>query len=222
MSASISTPSKIVCLARTFALHAQELGNAVPTEPLYFLKATSAVVPSGVPIRIPSVSAEVHHEGEAAVVVGRRVTRGMSPAEAEAAIKGWTVLNDVTARDLQRADRGRFTRAKGFDTFCPLGELHVGPVDWRQLRICCWVDGEKRQDGALRELLFTPGEILAKVAAVMTLQPGDVVSLGTPAGVGTLLAGQQVRVALLDAAGAVLAEVHNPVVADTPPDASSG
>jgi 2-keto-4-pentenoate hydratase/2-oxohepta-3-ene-1,7-dioic acid hydratase in catechol pathway len=209
-------PSKIVCLARTFRLHAEELGNAVPAEPLYFLKATSAVIDTEAPIRIPAVTAEVHHEGEAAVIVGQRLSRGVSAAEAESAISGWTVLNDVTARDLQRADGGRFTRAKGFDTFCPLGAVRQGPLDWRAARIRCWVDDALRQDGALSDLLFTPGEILAKVAEVMTLLPGDVVSLGTPAGVGQLVAGQRVRVALIDGAGDVVAEVANPVIDDPP------
>lgn len=214
LASSASAPSKIVCLARTFRSHAHELGNPVPTEPLYFLKATSAVIRDGESIRCPAVSDEVHHEGEAAVVLGQRLTRGVTPEAAEAAIAGWTVLNDVTARDLQRADKGRFTRAKGFDTFCPLGEARPGALAWRTARIQCLVDGVLRQDGALSDLIFSPGEILATVASVMTLLPGDVVSLGTPEGVGTLSPGQTVRVQLLDADGQVVASVTNPVVAD--------
>ncbi len=205
-------PPKVVCLARTFGRHALELGNPVPSEPLYFLKAPSAIIGDGDAIRLPSISAQVQHEGETAVVMGRALGPGASDAEAEAAIAAWTVLNDVTARDLQRADGGRFTRAKGFDTFCPLSADRAPPPEWRRCRIRCWVDGELRQDGALDDLLFSPAEILRAVASVMSLVPGDVVSLGTPEGVGALLPGQRCTVALVDGRGDAIARVSNPVV----------
>lgn len=205
--------TKIVCLARTFGRHALELGNPVPTEPLYFLKATSAVIGDGVAIVVPAISHVVHHEGEAVVEVGRRIGPEASAAEAEAAICGWTVLNDVTARDLQTADGGRFTRAKGFDGFCPVSPTRAPSLDWRRARIQCRVNDALRQDGPLSDLLFSPGEILVAVASVMTLEPGDLVSLGTPEGVGPLVAGDRVSVRLVDGEGQVVAEVSNPVVA---------
>lgn len=207
-----SVPGKIVCLARSFRKHAEELGNAVPSEPLYFLKAPSALIGPGEAIRLPAASREVHHEAEVAVVVGRRLSRA-SAEEAFAAIAGWTVLNDVTARDLQKADGGRFTRAKGFDTFCPMASERLPALDWRRCRIQCRVDGALRQDGALSDLLWTPGEVLAAISGCMTLVPGDVVSLGTPDGVGPLVAGESVEVRLVGPDGATLLSLWNPVVA---------
>jgi 2-keto-4-pentenoate hydratase/2-oxohepta-3-ene-1,7-dioic acid hydratase in catechol pathway len=206
---------QIVCLARSFRLHAEELGNAVPESPLYFLKSSSAVIGDGDTIVLPPESALVHHEGEVAVEVGARLRRASADAAARA-IAGWTVLNDVTARDLQKADNGRFTRAKGFDTFCPLSATRVPALPWRDCRVQCAVNGEVRQDGALRDLLWTPGEILAAVSAVMTLWPGDLVSLGTPAGVGPLVDGDEVEVRLVGPDGGVLARVRNPVRREAP------
>ncbi len=214
MNASDGAPArKIVCLARSFRKHAEELGNAVPPAPLYFLKAPTAQVGPGEPIRLPAVSREVHHEAEVAIIVGQRL-RHATPSEAEAAIEAWTVLNDVTARDLQRADGGRFTRAKGFDTFCPIADARLPALDWRVARIQCRVDGDIRQDGALADLLWTPGEVLAAISACMTLLPGDIVSLGTPEGVGPIEAGQTVEVRLLGGDGEALVSLSNPVVAD--------
>lgn len=214
MNASDGAPArKIVCLARSFRKHAEELGNAVPPAPLYFLKAPTAQIGPGEPIRLPAASSEVHHEAEVAIIVGQRLRRA-TPSEAEAAIEAWTVLNDVTARDLQRADGGRFTRAKGFDTFCPIADARLPALDWRAARIQCRVDGDIRQDGALADLLWTPGEVLAAISACMTLLPGDIVSLGTPEGVGSIEAGQTVEVRLLGGDGEVLVSLSNPVVAD--------
>lgn len=210
----VDRPGKIVCLARSFRKHAEELGNAVPAEPLYFLKAPTALIGPGDPIRLPPESADVQHEAEVAVIIGRRLSRA-TPSEAEAAIAAWTVLNDVTARDLQRKDGGRFTRAKGFDTFCPLSDVRLPTLDWRRCRIQCRVDGALRQDAALADLLWTPGEVLAAISACMTLEPGDVVSLGTPEGVGPLRAGETVVVRLEGPRGETLAELGNPVVADS-------
>jgi len=206
-----SRPGKIVCLARSFRKHAAELGNAVPPTPLFFLKAPTAMIGPGQPIELPPESAEVHHEGEVAIVVSRRL-RKASVTEAEAAIGAWTVLNDVTARDLQRADGGRFTRAKGFDTFCPVSDVRLSELAWRQCRIRCRVDGDLRQDGALSDLVWTPGEALAAISACMTLEPGDIVSLGTPAGVGPIRAGEMVSVELIGPDGKRLIELSNPVI----------
>lgn len=205
-------PSKIVCLARTFSKHAKELGNAVPTEPIYFLKPPSALIGPGDSIRLPSISENVQHEAELAVWIGRRLSRA-SAEEAAGVIGGWTVLNDVTARDVQQADKGRFTRAKGFDTFCPVADQQLEALDWRKARIQCWVDGERRQDGALADLLFSPAALLAAVSQCMTLEPGDLVSLGTPAGVGRLRAGETVEIRLVDESGETLLSLSNPVVA---------
>ncbi len=202
---------KLVFFARTFRKHAAELGNAVPTEPLYFLKASSAIIGPGEAIRLPPASAEVHHEAEVALFVGRRLCEA-SAEEAAKAIESWTILNDVTARDLQRADGGRFTRAKGFDTFCPLSDVRLPELDWGEARIQCRVDGDLRQDGTLADLTHPPEELLARVSHVMTLMPGDLVSLGTPAGVGPIRHGETVEIKLLER-GIVRATLSNPVLA---------
>ncbi len=202
---------QIICLARSFRRHAEELGNAVPQAPLYFLKSTSAVIGPGEAIRLPPESAMVHHEAEVAVVVGAPL-RHATLAAAEGAIAGWTLLNDVTARDLQKADGGRFTRAKGFDTFCPLSDVRLpAALDWRASRVQCRVNRVLRQDGALADLLWTPAEVLVAISAVMTLWPGDLVSLGTPEGVGPLVDGDEVEVRLVGAAGETLLSLSNPV-----------
>jgi 2-keto-4-pentenoate hydratase/2-oxohepta-3-ene-1,7-dioic acid hydratase in catechol pathway len=207
----LTTPGKIVCLARSFRLHAVELGNEAPSTPIYFLKATSAIVGPGEPIRLPEVSSEVHHEAELAMVIGQQ----MSSIDASNALDGvasWTILNDVTARDLQRADGGRFTRAKGFDTFCPISDARLENLPWADTRIQCYVDGEQRQDGALSDLMFPPEQVLAEISQCMTLMPGDIVSLGTPAGVGPLRAVNKVEVRLVGPTGQTLASLVNPVV----------
>ena len=203
-------PSKIVCIGRSFRQHAVELGNEIPKEPIYFLKATTALIGPGEPIVLPAVSREVHHEAEVALVIGDRM-RHADPGDALTGVAAWTVLNDVTARDLQRADKGRFTRAKGFDTFCPLSDVRLPDLQWAQARIQCYVNGDLRQDDVLSNLMFTPGQILAAVTRCMTLLPGDIVSLGTPAGVGALLAGDVVEVRLISGEGDPLASLINPV-----------
>ena len=204
-------PSKIVCLARSFRLHAEELGNEVPTSPLFFLKAPSAVIGPGEAIVLPSVSSEIHHEAEVAIVIGNRLSQA-DETEAKQGIGAWTILNDVTARDLQRLDQGRFTRAKGYDTFCPIANERLLELDWMNARIQCYVDGEQRQDGALSDLIFSPTMVLVAISRVMTLMPGDIVSLGTPAGVGPLLQGNTVEVRLVDGVGRTLLSLENPVV----------
>ncbi len=203
-------PATIVCMARTFAAHARELGNTVPEDPIFFLKPRSAVITDGEPIVIPHQSDEVHHEAEVAVLIGSTLTRA-SVTQAEEAIEGWTVANDVTARDLQRADNGRFTRAKGFDSFFPISPVILPALSWREARIQCLLDGTLRQDALLASMSFSPAELVSQVSQVMTLEAGDVVSLGTPSGVGPMRPGQVVTVRLLDSRGETLIELTNPV-----------
>ena len=203
-------PGKIVCLARTFAKHAAELGNEIPTEPIFFLKAPSAIIGPGEAIVLPEQSELVQHEGEVAIILTAPLHRA-SEVQAYEAIGGWSVLNDVTARDLQRADGGRFTRAKNFDSFCPLHPEFIKTSDWRQLAVRTLVNGVQRQYGALSSMLFTPGELVSYVSHFMSLQVGDIVSLGTPHGVDELRDGDQVSIELLNLEGRCLRRLENPV-----------
>jgi 2-keto-4-pentenoate hydratase/2-oxohepta-3-ene-1,7-dioic acid hydratase in catechol pathway len=199
----------IVCLARSYGRHALELGNPIPERPIFFLKAPSAVIGPGEVIILPPESEEVHYEAELAVRIGARLSRA-TPEEARGAIKGWTLINDVTARDLQRQDGGRFTRAKGFDTFCPLLDQILPTLDpWPTARIQGWLNGTLKQDAPLSDMLYSPAEALSAVSQVMTLSPGDIVSLGTPAGVGPLTDGDQFEVRLCDASGLTLLSLKN-------------
>lgn len=199
-------PSKLVCIGRNYRAHAAELGNDVPKEPLLFLKPPSALAAPGEPIALPPESARVEHEGELTLVIGRRL-RDASLDEARAGIFGLTIANDVTARDLQRSDV-QFTRAKGFDTFCPLGPAIVTGVDPNDLAIEVDVDGELRQRSRTSAMVFPPYELVAYVSRVMTLEPGDLLLTGTPEGVGPLAAGQTVTVRIEG-----LGELRSPVVA---------
>lgn len=192
MSAALPGPGKIVCVGRNYAEHAKELGNDVPVEPVIFMKPPSAVIGHGDAILLPPQSELVHHEGELAVVIGTRLT-DVDEAAARAGIRGYTCANDVTARDLQRKD-GRFTRAKGFDTFCPLGPTLVDGLDAAALEIVVTVNGVERQRGNARDMVFPVPRLLAYISSIMTLEPGDVVLTGTPAGVGPLVEGDVVRV----------------------------
>ena len=188
-------PGKIVCIGRNYAEHARELGNAVPAHPLIFLKPPSAVIGDGDAIVLPAASRQVEHEGEIGVVLGSRLKGGDERA-ARAAVAGITCVNDVTARDLQKSD-GQWTRAKGFDTFCPVGPrvLGVGPdFDLAALEVTCRVNGAVRQHGRAAQMVFGIPALLAWIAGVMTLEPGDLVATGTPAGVGPLAAGDVVEV----------------------------
>lgn len=185
-------PSKIVCVGRNYAEHARELGNAVPERPLLFFKPPSAIIGPGEAIVLPPVSSQVEHEAEIGLVIGRRI-RHASPAEAETAIGGYTCVNDVTARDLQKAD-GQWARAKGFDTFCPVGPRTVAGLDWRALEVIGRVNGVERQRGTTSLMLFSIPQLLSYISGVMTLEPGDLVSTGTPAGVGPLADGDVVEV----------------------------
>jgi 2-keto-4-pentenoate hydratase/2-oxohepta-3-ene-1,7-dioic acid hydratase in catechol pathway len=201
-------PSKIVCVGRNYAAHAKELGNEVPKQPLLFLKPPSSLVHSGEPIRLPAVSNRIEYEGEIGVVVGRRL-RKASPTEARAAIVHLCAANDVTARDLQKSDV-QFTRAKGFDTFCPLGELGPVPDDLASLRVRTLVNGAVRQDGSAADMVFDIAGLVAYISGVMTLEAGDLVLTGTPEGVGTLSPGDVVEVEI-----AGVSRVSNPVISDS-------
>jgi 2-keto-4-pentenoate hydratase/2-oxohepta-3-ene-1,7-dioic acid hydratase in catechol pathway len=176
-------PSKIVCVGRNYLEHARELGNEIPERPLLFLKPPSALVADGEPIVLPLESTRVEHEGEIAVVIGRRARR-VRAEDAWDHVAGVAPLNDVTARDLQKTD-GQWTRAKGFDTFCPLGRVvPLDGVDREALEVVCRVNGEVRQRGSVAEMAFPIPALIAYISGVMTLEPGDVIATGTPAGVG--------------------------------------
>jgi 2-keto-4-pentenoate hydratase/2-oxohepta-3-ene-1,7-dioic acid hydratase in catechol pathway len=185
-------PSKIVCVGRNYAAHAAELGNPMPEWPMLFLKPPSALLEHGGAIVLPSASRQVEYEGEIGVVMGTRF-RGGSLAEAEATIGGYTCVNDVTARDLQKVD-GQWGRAKGFDTFCPAGPRVVEGLDWRSLELVTRVNGAERQRGASSGMHFSIPELVAYIGAIMTLEPGDLIATGTPAGVGPLAPGDVVEV----------------------------
>jgi 2-keto-4-pentenoate hydratase/2-oxohepta-3-ene-1,7-dioic acid hydratase in catechol pathway len=185
-------PTKVVCVGRNYKSHAKELGNEVPPEPLIFIKPSTSVIGPGEEIRIPDVSAEVHHEAELAVVIGRTLTRA-SLQEAREGIFGFTCLNDVTARDIQRAEK-QFTRAKGFDTFCPIGPVVESALDPRDVAVTCRVNFDVRQHGHTGDMTWDAYELVAWISRVMTLLPGDVVSTGTPEGVGPIRRGDTVEV----------------------------
>ncbi len=190
--------SKVVGIGRNYASHASEMGGDVPDEPLMFLKPNTSVVGPGDPIAYPRQTAELHYEGELAVVIGR-ICRDVPKEKATDVIHGYTVGNDVTARDLQRRD-GQFTRAKGFDTFCPLGpwvETDLDPQGFADgVRLTTHLNGELVQDGSTADLIFDIPTLVAHVTSVMTLLPGDVILTGTPAGVGPMQAGDEVEVSV--------------------------
>jgi 2-keto-4-pentenoate hydratase/2-oxohepta-3-ene-1,7-dioic acid hydratase in catechol pathway len=208
----LARPSKIVCVGRNYMAHAREMGSRVPQEPLLFLKPPSALIPSGVPIVLPAISREVEHEGEIAVVLGRRL-RLASQDEARAAVSHVLPLNDITARDLQRSDP-QWTRAKGFDTFCPVGvpvpveSLRERGLALETLEVTTHVNGELRQHGRASDMVFSIPFLLAYASRVMTLEPGDILTTGSPEGVGPLEPGDVVRVQIPG-----LGSVENPVEA---------
>ncbi|HEV7701588.1 MAG TPA: fumarylacetoacetate hydrolase family protein [Pyrinomonadaceae bacterium] len=175
-------PSKIVCVGRNYAEHAAELGNEVPKEPLLFLKAPSALIHTGASIVIPPQSAQVEHEGELAVIIGDVCKDLPEDADVSEYIRGYTCLNDVTARDLQKKD-GQFTRAKSFDTFCPIGPHIETELDVTDLRVMTRVNGEIRQDGRTSQMVFQVEFLIRYISQMMTLLPGDVIATGTPSGV---------------------------------------
>lgn len=185
-------PSKIVCVGRNYIAHAQELGNSVPPEPMIFLKPPSALLAPGDAIVMPPQSQQVEYEGEIGIVVLERL-RNVSVAQAEKARLGYTCVNDVTARDLQKTD-GQWGRAKGFDTFCPVGPTVVEGLDWRTLTVTTRLNGTVKQQGATSEMAYSIPVILAFISSVMTLEPGDLIATGTPAGVGRLASGDVIEV----------------------------
>ena len=199
-------PSKIVCVGRNYAKHAAELGNDVPSEPLIFLKPPSALIADGEPIVMPPGVGRVDYEGEIGLIVGRRA-RKISAAEAWDHVEAIVPLNDVTARDLQRTD-DQWTRAKGFDSFCPVGTpVPLADVDRGALAVTTRVNGEVRQHGEAVDMAFDVPAILAYITGIMTLEPGDLVATGTPDGIAPLAAGDVVEI---EVAG--VGTVRNPVV----------
>jgi 2-keto-4-pentenoate hydratase/2-oxohepta-3-ene-1,7-dioic acid hydratase in catechol pathway len=186
-------PSKIICVGRNYVAHARELGNEVPERPLLFFKPPSSLIGDGESILLPAESARVEHEGEIAVVIGRRCRR-VAEAEAMDVVAGYAALNDVTARDLQKTD-GQWARAKGFDTFCPVGAIAPAEgVDWQELEVTCSVDGVVRQHGQARDMVFDIPFLVRYISAIFTLEPGDLIATGTPEGVGPLTVGSEVEV----------------------------
>ncbi len=190
------TPSKIVCVGRNYRDHAKELGNEVPAEPLLFFKPPSSLLAPGGVVRMPPAAARVDFEGELALVVGRRASKLAPGADWRGYVRGYTMANDITARDLQKKD-GQWTRAKGFDTFCPVGPLVSDEVDAEAgLTVETRVNGELRQHGSTLDFIFSIPALLSYITAAITLEPGDMVLTGTPAGVGPLAAGDRVEVTI--------------------------
>lgn len=200
-------PTKIVAVGKNYAEHAEEMGADVPQSPVIFMKPPTSVVGPLHPVRLPAQSEEIHHEAELAVVVGK-VTRNVRIEDVGPHILGYTAANDITARDLQRSD-GQWTRAKGFDTFCPLGPAIDTDVDPAEgLAVTARVNGDVRQAGSTADLVFGVGELVSFISSIMTLLPGDVVLTGTPAGVGPIIPGDRVEVEV-EGIGVLV----NPVVA---------
>jgi 2-keto-4-pentenoate hydratase/2-oxohepta-3-ene-1,7-dioic acid hydratase in catechol pathway len=202
---NLPRPSKIVCVGRNYLEHAKELGNAVPEEPLIFLKPTSSLIAEGEPIVLPAQSERVEYEGEIALVIGKQA-RNVRAADARNYIGAYVPLNDVTARDLQRKD-DQWTRAKGFDTFCPIGTpAPADGIDAERLEVICRVNGEVRQHGRAEEMAFPIPVLIEYITSIMTLEPGDIVATGTPSGVGPLQSGDVVEVEIPG-----IGRVSNPV-----------
>jgi 2-keto-4-pentenoate hydratase/2-oxohepta-3-ene-1,7-dioic acid hydratase in catechol pathway len=197
-------PGKIVCVGRNYVEHAREMGNDVPTEPLIFLKPPSSIIADGAWIERPPQSTQVEHEGEIGILIGKQLRR-VTESEAVSGIGGIVAVNDVTARDLQRKD-SQWTRAKGFDTFCPVGNVHTGPVDLDALQLITTVNGEVKQKATSSEMVFKIPMLLSFISHIMTLEPGDLVATGTPSGISPLRAGDTVEVSI-----AGISRVRNPV-----------
>lgn len=202
-------PRKILCVGRNYVAHAQEHGVEVPEVPLLFMKPPSSIIGPGEDIIIPPQSHQVEHEGELVAVIGKR-GRWIPPEEAINYVMGYTIGNDVTARDLQRRD-GQWTRGKGFDTFCPIGPWIVSSFDPADVMVTCYVNGEMRQMGSTRDMVFSVHQLVAFASSVMTLEPGDLIMTGTPAGVGPLNAGDLVEVNIEG-----IGSLRNPVLAESP------
>lgn len=203
----MTRPGKVVCVGRNYREHAKEMGNEVPTTPLVFLKPPSCVVASGDAIVLPNGIGRVDFEGEIGLVIGKRL-RKASPAECAAGIRGVVAVNDVSARDLQKIDP-QWWRAKGYDTFGPIGPERAGTPDLSALEVVSRVNGVERQRGHSRDMIFPIADLLAFITSAITLEPGDVVATGTPEGVGPLKAGDEVEIEVVG-----WSTVRNRVVAD--------
>jgi 2-keto-4-pentenoate hydratase/2-oxohepta-3-ene-1,7-dioic acid hydratase in catechol pathway len=190
-------PSKIVCVGRNYKEHAAELGNDVPKEPLLFLKTPSSLLAPGGCIRRPAQSQRVDFEGELGIVIGKRCYQIGESEDVRQYIRGYTVVNDVTARDLQKSD-GQWSRAKGFDTFCPVGPIVTDEVDpiGNALTVTTTLNGETKQNGSTRDMIFSVEALLRYITAAMTLEPGDLIPTGTPAGIAPMQAGDVVRITI--------------------------
>lgn len=197
-------PTKVVCAGINYRGHAKEMGHALPDEPVIFLKPPTAVIGHGAEVHIPQGFTTVDYEGELAVVIGRR-TRNVTPEEALEHVLGYTCGNDITNRVLQKKD-GQWTRAKSFDTFCPLGPWIETDVDPGELTLQTFVNGELRQSGETSDMIFSVPELVSFVSSVMTLLPGDVVMTGTPAGIGPVVSGDTVEVRI-DGIGSLISHI---------------
>ena len=197
-------PGKIVCIGRNYREHAKELGNEVPVEPLFFLKPSTSVIGEGEPIVLPPQSERVEFEGEIGIVIGATLTKATEEATKNA-IRGVVAVNDVTARDLQKKD-SQWTRAKGFDSFCPIGNLATSFGDLSSLTVITRVNGQEMQRGFAKDMMFSIPMLLSYVSHVMTLEPGDIVATGTPSGVAAIADGDMVEVEIEG-----LSKVSNPV-----------
>ena len=204
-----TVPTKIVCVGRNYREHASELGNEVPPEPLIFLKPPSAIIAPDEPVVMPAISKRVDYEGEIAVIIGRVCSQLGRGDDVTPYIAGFTCLNDVTARDLQKTD-GQWTRAKGFDTFCPFGPVLETELDLNSATVETFVNGARKQFARASEMIFSVDVIIRWISRVMTLQPGDVIATGTPSGVGPVQAGDVVEV-VVSGVGAL----RNPIVAQS-------
>jgi len=201
------TPSKIICVGRNYREHVAELGHEVPTEPLIFLKPPSAVIAPGDQVRRPKISQRVDYEGELGVVIGKRCHKVGVEEDVRPFILGYTCVDDVTARDLQNKD-SQWTRAKGFDTFCPVGPVVTDEIDlWAGIGVETKVNGELRQQGNTRDFIFPLDVVLRFISQVMTLFPGDLIATGTPKGVGPVVAGDVIEVSVEG-----VGTLRNPVV----------
>ncbi len=200
-------PSKIVCVGRNYREHAAELGNEVPAEPLIFLKPPSSLLAPGAQVRRPQIAERVDYEGELGVVIGKQCHQLAADEDVRPYILGYTCVNDVTARDLQKKD-GQWTRAKGFDTFCPVGPLVTNEIDpWAGIGVETRVNGAVRQQGNTRDFIFPLDVIVRYISQVMTLLPGDLIPTGTPQGVGPVVAGETMEVTVEG-----IGTLRNPVV----------
>lgn len=189
-------PSKIICVGRNYREHAAELGHDVPKEPLIFLKATSALLAPGAVVRRPKLSQRVDYEGELGVVIGKTCYQPPADVDIRQYILGYTCVNDVTARDLQNTD-GQWSRAKGFDTFCPVGPVVTDEIDpWAGVGVQTKVNNEIRQNGNTRDFIFDLETIIRYISQAMTLLPGDLIPSGTPSGVGPVVAGDQMEITI--------------------------